>query len=66
MPIARYTTQDNPNPQIGYVEGEIVYSMADIDGFGTIEALLQLSAEELVAAAWPPGRPAMPGLRWVR
>jgi len=50
VPIARYTTADNPNPQIGYVDGQTVYSLADVDGVATISALLQLTAAELDAA----------------
>jgi 2-dehydro-3-deoxy-D-arabinonate dehydratase len=51
VPIARYTTVDDPSPQVGYIEGDIIYSLADIDGAGTIEALLQLGADELIAVA---------------
>ena len=51
MPIARYTTADNPAPQIGYVDGDFVFSLADVDGAATITALLQLSATELEGAA---------------
>ncbi|CAN5760849.1 MAG: fumarylacetoacetate hydrolase family protein [Thermomicrobiales bacterium] len=51
MPIARFTTSVNPRPQIGYVDGETVFPLADVDGQTTIATLLQLSAVELVAAA---------------
>jgi 2-dehydro-3-deoxy-D-arabinonate dehydratase len=50
VPIARYTTADNPAPQIGYVDGDFVFSLADVDGAATITALLQLSAAEMEGA----------------
>lgn len=51
MPIARFTTADDPNPRLGYIDGETVYSMNEVDGPVTVESLLQLSAEELNAVA---------------
>src|SRR5688500_3214597 len=51
VPIARYSTPDNPGPDVGYVDGDTIYPLRDVDGPATIEALLQLSASELAAAA---------------
>lgn len=51
MPIARFTTADNPTPRLGYIDGDTVYSMNEVDGPVTVESLLQLSAEELNAVA---------------
>ncbi len=51
MPIARYTTAGDPTPQIGYVEDDAVFPLAEVDGQTTIATLLQLSAVELIAVA---------------
>jgi 2-dehydro-3-deoxy-D-arabinonate dehydratase len=51
VPIARYTFGDDPAPQVGYVDGDVIHPLADVDGPMTIEVLLQLGADELVAVA---------------
>ena len=51
MPIARFTTVDNPTPRLGYIDGDTVYSMNEVDGPVSIENLLQVSADELNAVA---------------
>jgi len=51
VPIARYTTADDPTPQLGYVENDTVFPLADVDGPVKVETLLQLSAAELAAVA---------------
>lgn len=51
MPIARFTTEHNPSPRIGYIDGDTVYTLTEVDGPVSIETLLQLGADELVATA---------------
>ncbi len=51
MPIARYTVDSDPSPQIGYISGEAVFAFAETDGPASIEAALQLDAAELNVAA---------------
>lgn len=51
MPIARFITEFDPTPRIGYITADTVYPLVDVDGPVTIESLLQLSASELVAVA---------------
>jgi 2-dehydro-3-deoxy-D-arabinonate dehydratase len=51
VPIARFTTVDDPTPRLGYLAGETVYALTEVDGPLSVESLLQLSAEELNAVA---------------
>ena len=51
MPIARFATEGDPNPRLGYVQGDSIHPLTEVDGPITVETLLQLSAEELVATA---------------
>ena len=51
MPIARFTTADHPTPRLGYLAGETMYVLTEVDGPLSVESLLQLSAAELNAMA---------------
>jgi len=51
VPIARYARNDNPTPQVGYISGESIHPLAASGGPSTIEDVLQLTADELNAAA---------------
>lgn len=51
MPIARFATEGDPNPRLGYVQEDAIHPLTEVDGPITVETLLQLSAEELVATA---------------
>jgi 2-dehydro-3-deoxy-D-arabinonate dehydratase len=51
VPIARFATEGDPNPRLGYVQNESIYPLTEVDGPITVETLLQLSADELVATA---------------
>jgi 2-dehydro-3-deoxy-D-arabinonate dehydratase len=51
VPIARFTTADDPTPRLGYLAGETVYALTEVDGPLSVESLLQLSADELNAMA---------------
>ena len=51
MPIARFTTADNPSPRLGYLDDDTIYILTEVDGPVSVESLLQLSASELNAVA---------------